>query len=458
MRIARALIHVARAHIGAQAIVVAAALAAAPIEAASASREPSGAAASEAAVGPVARVAEPGAAVARSFDDLAAMVADASGPRAIELAPGVYRGDLVVKRAVAIRGAKGAVLAGTGHGTVVAIDADDVTIENVVVRDSGRRHTTEDAGIKARGERVRVADVRVEETLFGVSLHECRRCVLERVHVQGWGDDTELRGDGVKLWESNDSVVRGSVIDRSRDVVVWYTRRAVLEDNVVTGGRYGTHFMYAHDCVVRRSRFERDVVGVFVMYSMRLRVEENVLAGARGAAGVGLGFKDSDAVHATRNWIVANTTGIYLDNTPRTPSETVEIGENLFALNDVGLRLHSPEKGLVVRGNDLHQNATLVEADGGGDALSADVRNNRFSDYEGYDLDGDGKGDVAYEVKALSSELADARPAVKLFSGTAAMGLVDAVARAVPVLSTKRLLVDPAPLAERPNLPQPRTP
>jgi nitrous oxidase accessory protein len=300
--------------------------------------------------------------------------------------------------------------------------------------------------------------VRIEETLFGVVLHECRRCAIERVSVQGWGDDAELRGDGIKLWESNDSVVRGARVDRSRDVVVWYTRRAVLEDNVVTGGRYGTHFMYAHDCVVRRSRFERDVVGVFVMYSMRLRVEANVLAGARGAAGVGLGFKDSDAVQATRNWIVANTTGIYLDNTPRTPAETVEIGDNLLALNDLGLRLHSPESGLVVRGNDLHQNAAVVEADGGGDALSADVRNNRFSDYEGYDLDGDGKGDVAYEVKALSSELADARPAVKLFSGTAAMGIVDAVARGVPVLSAKTLLVDAAPLADRPNLPQPRTP
>ena len=80
---------------------------------------------------------------------------------------------------------------------------------------------------------------------------------------------------------------------------------------------------------------------------------------------------------------------------------------------------------------------------------------NRYSDYEGYDLDEDGVGDVAYEVKALSSELTESRPALKFFHGTAAMGLVDVVARAMPMLASHKLLVDPAPLARRPVLAMP---
>lgn len=411
-----------------------------------------------ASVGPRARVAERGAALARSFAELQAMIDDPNGPSAIELGARTYAGDLVIRRPVAVRGTNGTVIEGSGRGTVVTVTANDVVLEGLVVRSSGRRHTTEDAGMKLTGERIAVRDVRVEETLFGISLQACKHCLVERAHVLGWGDDAELRGDGVKLWESNDSIVRGCRVERSRDLVVWYTKRATLEDNVVTAGRYGAHFMYAHDSVVRRSRFEGDVVGVFVMYSMRLRVEDNILAGARGAAGVGLGFKDSDGVQARRNWLVANTTGTYLDNTPRTPDDPVVFEENLFALNDVAVRFHGSEKGLAFRGNDFHQNATLIEVDGRGDALAADVRGNRYSDYEGYDLDGDGRGDVAYEVKALSSELTESQPALKLFAGTAAMGVFDAVARAVPVLSSKKLLVDPAPLARRPALPQPRTP
>jgi nitrous oxidase accessory protein len=411
-------------------------------------------------VGPRDRQAVPGAVVAHTSEELAALVRDEAGPREIELMAGIYRGDLVIKRPVAIRGSRGTVLEGTGTASVVTIDAKDATIENVAVRHSGRRHTTEDSGIKATGERIRVADVDVEDTLFGVSLEACKQCTIERAHVVGFGDDAELRGDGIKLWEANDSVVRGCLVEHARDLVVWYSRRALLEDDVVTGGRYGAHFMYAHDSVVRHSHFEKNVVGIFVMYSMRLRVEDNVLAGARGAAGIGLGFKDSDAVQVRGNWIVANTVGTYLDNTPRTLADPVTFDDNLVALNDVAMRLNTSESGLSFHGNDFHQNAVMIEVDGGGDAMFVAMKGNRYSDYEGYDLDADGVGDVAYEVKALSSELTESRPALKFFHGTAAMGLLDAVARSMPMLASHKLLVDPAPLIERPRLamPAPRLP
>lgn len=403
-------------------------------------------------IGPRERPARPGAVVARTSAELAGLLADANGPSEIELEATTYHGDFDVRRPVAIRGQRGTVIEGTGSDSVVSIDAKDVVFENVTVRHSGRRHTHEDAGIRATGERVRVADVRVEETLFGVALAACHHCQVERAHVIGFGDDAELRGDGIKLWEADDSSVRDSLAEHTRDIVVWYTRRAVLENNVVERSRYGSHFMYAHDAVVRRSTFRDNVVGIFVMYSMRLEVEGNVMAGSRGPAGVGLGLKDSDAVTVRGNWIVANTTGTYLDNTPRTPADPVVFEANRFALDNVAVRIHGPEDGLSFRGNDFHQNPTLIENDARGDALKVDARGNHYTDYEGYDLDGDGVGDVAYEVKALSSELTESRPAIGFFRGTAAMALVDTVARAAPVLAKHLLFVDPAPLMRAPEL------
>jgi nitrous oxidase accessory protein len=355
---------------------------------------------------------------------------------------------------MAIRGETGATLEGTGGGTVLSIDASDVTFEGVTVRHSGRRNTTEDAGIKATGDRVRVADARVEDTLFGVSFETCHGCTLERVQVAGTTDPSALRGDGIKLWESHDSVVRKCLVEDFRDVVVWYTRRAVIEDNVVRRSRYGTHFMYAHDGVARRNRIEGNVVGIFVMYSMRVDVEDNVLAGARGAAGMGIGFKESDDVRVRGNWLVANTTGAYLDFTPRTPDKPALFEQNVFALNDVALRLHSVEKGAVFHGNDFRTGETLA-VDGEGDALGCDVRGNHFSDYEGYDLDHDGVGDVPHRVSGFSSELSDEHPALKFFRGTTAMHLVDAMARAVPLLGSRTLLVDAAPRMDAPEVHEP---
>ncbi len=326
--------------------------------------------------------------VAPTFEALAAMLADPAGPREIALLSATYRGDLVIKRPVALHGRAGTILEGSGTGTVVTVSAADLLLEDVVVRRSGRRHTAEDAGVKASGERVRLAHARVEDTLFGVSLLDCKACVVEHVHVIGRAEDPghaegaqdQSRGDGIKLWEAHGSSVRGCLVERARDLVVWYTRHATLDGNVVRNSRYGTHFMYAHDAVVRGSHLERNVVGIFVMYSMRMTIERNVIAGARGAAGVGLGFKDSDAIRVRGNWLVANTTGTYLDNTPRTRAAPVTFEGNVIALNDVALRFHSSLPGLSFRGNELRQNPTLVEVDGGGDALAVELRRNHYSD------------------------------------------------------------------------------
>jgi nitrous oxidase accessory protein len=400
------------------------------------------------------RLAPSGATIAETFEQLAQIVAAAEGPREVWLRGRTYHGDLAVKRPVAIRGEAGATLEGTGSGTVLSIGSSDVTVEGITVRHSGRRNTTEDAGIKATGDRIAIKDARVEETLFGVSLEGCHGCTLERVRVVGTTDPSALKGDAIKLWEAHESVVRSCLVEDSRDVVVWYTRHALVEDNIVRRSRYGTHFMYAHDSTARRNHLDGNVVGIFVMYSMRVDIEDNVLAGARGAAGMGIGFKESDDVRVRGNWLVANTTGAYLDFTPRTPDKPALFERNVFALNEVALRLHSVEKGAAFHGNDFRSGETL-SVDGGGDALGCDVRGNHFSDYEGYDLDRDGVGDVPHRVTGFSSELADEHPALKFFRGTTAMHLVDAIARAVPVLSSRTLLVDTAPLVEAPEVHQP---
>jgi nitrous oxidase accessory protein len=378
--------------------------------------------------------------------ELERVLAQSDGPREIELRGGVYRGDLSIRRPLTLRGDGHTVLEGSGHGTVVNVESDDVTLANLTVRHSGRRQTTEDAGVRAKGSRVRVEDVAVEDSLFGITLGPCPHCVVERCRVTGPSGDPELRGDGIKLWESSDAVVRGNLVEGARDVVVWYSRRVLLEGNTVRHGRYGTHFMYAHDSIVKNSLIERNTVGIFVMYSSRLQVEHNVLAGARGPAGMGIGFKESDGVVLAGNWLVANTTGLYLDRTPLSASKPVVFSNNVVALNDVAMGFLGAEAGLSFEGNDFHENIALVNFDPEGRALEARFLHNRWSDYAGYDLNHDGVGDVPFQVKQLSRELVDSTPALALFQGTAAFGLIDTIARAVPVLSSRVLLSDTAPV------------
>ncbi|HEX6241327.1 MAG TPA: NosD domain-containing protein, partial [Polyangiales bacterium] len=275
-------------------------------------------------------------------------------------------------------------------------------------------------------------------------------CLLEDSQVQGRAEIEEnQRGDGIKLWEAHGSTVRRNRVQGVRDCVVWYSRHVTLEDNTITHGRYGTHFMYAHDARVRRSTLRGNTVGIFVMYSARVSAEDNELSGARGPAGMGIGFKESDAITLRRNAIVANTVGIYLDSTPRDPNQPAHFEENVLALNGLALRLHGTERGANFQRNDFLDNDELVEIDGNGDAREALFAENFWQAYAGYDLDHDGTGDVTFQVKRASGALRDAHPDLRFFHGTLALGLYDAVAFALPYFGARVVLQDDTPSMRR---------
>ena len=406
-------------------------------------------AAGELVVGPHALASE-GWPHPKDFAELSAWVADPLGPKAIELEGHSYLGNLQIKRALHLRGTPDSVLDGERQGTVLTLEGAGIVVENLSVRGSGRRHTTEDGAIRAEGSGVVIANVAVFDSLFGISLQRCHGCVVRANHVRGRDDDPELRGDGIKLWESQDSRVENNLVEDSRDVVVWYSRRVHLDGNTIRRSRYGTHFMYAHDGVVTNEHLIDNVVGIFAMYSSRLIIDGNVLAGARGAAGVGLGFKECDGATVRGNFLVGNSTGVYLDRSPRSEVTPVVIEGNVFGIDDVAVRLHSGQDGVFLRANDFQGNGRLVDVEGGGDAMRITFDGNYLSEYAGYDLNGDGVGDVAFEKKRLGSDLVESHPAAQLLEGTVALGIVDAVAMAIPVLATKKLFVDLHP-AMRPH-------
>jgi len=401
--------------------------------------------------GPARRPLSVGFVMATDGSELQRLLDAPDGPAQIGVRGAAYHGGIVVRRPVVLRGDGTAVIDGAGSGTVLSIESDDVSVENLTVRHSGRRQTTEDAGIRAKGARIRVSDVLVEDSLFGISFGPCANCLVDHCRIEGLsGVAAELRGDGIKLWESNDSTVKRSLVEGARDVVVWYSRRVTLDENTVQHCRYGSHFMYAHDSTVKNSRLAHNVVGIFSMYSSRLHVENNVLAGARGAAGMGIGFKESDGVDLSDNWIVGNTTGVYLDRTPHTTSLPVTFRGNMLALNQVALGFLGSEAGLSFEHNDFHDNAALLDFDTEGEPLQAHFAHNHWTEYAGYDLNADTVGDVPFELSQLSRELGDATPSLKLFQGTVAFSLIDAIAHVVPVLSSRVLITDPTPEVSSP--------
>lgn len=375
-----------------------------------------------------------------------ALLDGARAGAALCLAPGAYRGPLRLPAGVTLWGPREAVVRSSGEGTTVRLEGAGARLLGLTVDGSGGRFDTQDAAVLVRGRGAGVEGVTVRNAVFGILVERTEGVTVRGNHVLGSGGPAlGLRGDAIRLWETQRSLVEDNLVEAGRDLVVWYSSGNTVRRNTVTGGRYGTHFMHSHDNVVEDNHYAGNEVGVFVMYSRGITLRRNVLAGATGAAGMGLGLKESGNVTAVDNLLVHNTVGLYLDTSPLQEGDANVFEGNHFRLGDVGVVFHSSARRNAFRANSFRDNHAQVQVEGGGDALAVEWHGNDFDDYAGYDLDADGVGDVPYELRSLSGDLVARYPDLAFFRGSPTLSLVRAAGELLPLFSPKPVLRDAAP-------------
>lgn len=365
---------------------------------------------------------------------------------ALCLGPGVHDGPLRVERSLTLWGERDSVVRASGEGSTVHLGAPGSALLGLSVDGSGGRFDQLDAAVRVAADDVHVEGVRVHGALFGILVERARRVLLRGNEILGNPDaPLGMRGDGIRLWEVRESRIESNRLRDGRDLVVWYSPGNRIASNHVSGGRYGTHLMYSHANRIEDNLYRGNVVGLFLMYSRDLAVHGNVFAEATGAAGIGLGAKESDDLDVSRNLFRSNTVGAYLDTSPLYRDSHNRFERNAFEVCGTAIVFHGGAERNAFLDNAFRANDVSVRVEGRGSALDARFEGNAFDDYAGYDLDGDGFGDVPYELRSLSQELTTRVPELRFFRGTPALGLVELVGRAVPTLRPRLILVDPRP-------------
>lgn len=394
---------------------------------------------------------------------LSERIAEAAPGSVVKVAPGVYRANLHIGKALTLIGEPGAVLDGGGTGDVIRIAASDVTVRGFTVRNSGTNLTKMNAGIyiEQKTRNVEVADNRLEHVLFGIYLDGPSDVKVLNNRISGI---TSLRrpdrGDGIHLWNDKGVEVRGNEISGTRDgIYIYISPHNVIAGNVIHDVRYGIHYMYSnHDRLVD-NRTYNTLAGYALMQSDHLQVVDNrskhdasygillnyvtysdfqgnLIRGVTGEKGV-----DGSIIPGGEG------KGIFVYN-----SEFNRFHGNVVRNCPIGIHVTAGSDHNRVYGNGFIANRVQVKyVQNMQEEWSWHGEGNYWSDYLGWDMNRDGRGDAVYRPNDGVDVLLWKYPSARLLMSSPAILALRYVQRAFPVF-TPPSLQDSHPLMKPPAI------
>lgn len=369
----------------------------------------------------------------------------------LKLPAGVYKGNLTINKPITIIGKEnGVIIDGDGNGTVIIVKSSFVTLKNLKIIGSGARHENLDAAIKITdAKQCEVSDCVIEDCLFGIDMQMVKNSIISNNKITSKNFELGLKGDGLRLWYSNDNIVKKNSLIHSRDMVVWYSHGNTIEENIGEYCRYSLHFMYAGKNNVINNSYKYNSVGIFFMYSKDTIATGNIIKSSLGATGMGIGLKEVTNFTLKNNTVIYCAQGMYIDRSPFEPDTNNWIEDNKILYNSEALHFHSLSEDNIIKNNKIMGNIEDVVNDGGSSrTYNNDISENYWDNYEGFDRDGDNIGDTPHKVYRYADQLWIYNPNVKFFYGSPVISLLNFLAKLAPFSKPLFLLEDKKPIVK----------
>ena len=366
----------------------------------------------------------------------------------LKLPKGIYKGSIKINKPISIIGKEeGVIIDGLGEGTVIEINSPYVTIKNLTIIGSGERHDKLDAAIKiSNSKQSEISDNIIKDCLFGIDVSMTNNSIISNNYITSKDLDLGLRGDGLRLWYSNDNIVSKNKLINSRDMIVWYSHGNEISENYGENNRYSLHFMYAGKNYVKNNTYKFNSVGIFFMYSKDTLATGNIIKSSLGATGMGMGLKDVSNFTLKDNTVIYCAQGIYIDHSPFEPDTKNWIENNKILYNAEALHFHSLSENNVIKGNNILGNIEDVINDSRGSKTDKnEIVNNYWDNYEGFDKNGDNIGDTPHKVFQYADQLWVYNPNVKFFYGSPVISLLNFLAKLAPFSQPVFLMSDKEP-------------
>ncbi len=380
---------------------------------------------------------------------LAKAIAGANPGDVLILAPGRHEGAVTIDRPLTVTGEIDAIIDGMGMGTVVTIDAEDVTIRGLTVTGSGLSGETLDAGIKIlkQADRAVIENNRVLGNLHGIDVHGGRDAQVRSNTIEGTRNPRmNDRGNGIYVWNSPGTLVEGNSVRWGRDGIFSNaSRTGIYRDNLFRDLRFAVHYMYTNDSEVSGNVSIGNHLGFAIMFSNKAIVKDN-LSLSDLSHGVMLNYANNADVAG--NLVRGGTdrcTFIY-------NAHKNLIYDNRFEGCSIGIHFTAGSERNVLTGNAFIGNRTQVKYVGTRDIeWSFEGRGNYWSDHPGFDLGGDGIADSSFRPNDLMDHILWSQPAAALLTGAPAVQLIRWAQSSFPA-TLPGGVVDSAPLMVAPSI------
>ncbi|MDZ7291213.1 MAG: YwiC-like family protein [candidate division KSB1 bacterium] len=379
-----------------------------------------------------------------SRPNLQTLITAAAHGDTIFVPAGIYEGNLVIDKKLALIGRDWPVIRGSGHGSAVLITADSCVVQGFVVEHCGKMLVNEDAGVLIKSDHNLIESNQLRDVLFGIYLLGAHHNSIIANSVTG-RKELELgeRGSGIHIWNSQHNRFIGNVITEARDgFYIQNANHTYIERNEVFGLRYGLHYMYADSNIFLHNKFYDNVAGAAIMYSKGITMRHNSFVRNRGFASFGILFQDCQNSVADSNVIADNVVGMFFE-----ASSNNLFRHNIIAQNDVALQMFQNSERNTFTGNNFIDNLSPLFLVGKRTLTqwSQNGKGNYWSAYEGYDLDHDGIGDVPMKIQNVFDYLEGRYPNLRLYLYSPAAQALAAAAKAFPILEINQE-VDEHPL------------
>jgi len=393
---------------------------------------------------------------------------DAAAPNeTICVEDGVHAGPIIINKPLTLVGEPGSEIRGNETGKVVTIAADDVTLRGLRITGSGLRLSDDDAAVFVTGNRAKIENCAIADSLHGVYLKKVSGAQILNNRIQGKTTlaastepvekgisqsvencDTTLvanrRGNGIHQWNCEGNLIRGNEISDARDGIYFsFTNNSRVENNLIHNVRYGLHYMYSDGNTFENNTFTENAAGAAIMFSKDTVVRGNRFVSNRGYRAYGLIFQSSDRSRLEQNVISENAVGLSFNQCNQN-----EIVGNRVTRNYIGLRFGSNSDANRFTENIFAGNLHPIEtgaSDVSGSLWAVKGVGNSWDTGLELDLNRDGIIDVPHRELDLFGILRRDFPAIAFLSESPAVKLLRfANERAViPGMSS---IEDPAPL------------